>query len=120
GAVGGASITAELFFHLLEVGRRRGVVRLGELLDIQERAADGRRFVCLLPRARVACLPSAPGIYRFTGADGRLLYIGKATNLRQRVGSYLSNSGAHRHAVLDLIRSIRHVEVETTGSDLDA
>ena len=119
-ALGDARITAEIFFHLRELLHRQGIVRLADLLDLQHRAADGRRFVCLLPRARVARLPQAPGIYRFTGEDGRLLYIGKAGNLRQRVGSYLSNTAGHRRAVLDLIRHIRDVTVEVTGSELEA
>jgi DNA polymerase III subunit epsilon len=119
-ALGDARITAEVFFHFLELLRGQGIVRLDQLLDLQHRAADGRRFVCLLPRARVARLPAAPGIYRFTGADGRLLYVGKAKNLRQRVGSYLSNASTHRRSVLDLIRHIRDVEVEVTGSELEA
>jgi len=33
-------------------------------------------------------LPAAPGVYRFHDADGVLLYVGKATNLRRRLGQY--------------------------------
>jgi DNA polymerase-3 subunit epsilon len=119
-ALGDARITAELFFHLLELLRARDIVRLDQLLDLQDRAADGARFICLLPRASVARLPHTPGIYRFTGEDGGLLYIGKAKNLRQRVGSYLYNSSTHRRTVLDLIRRVRNVEVEPAGSELEA
>ncbi len=119
-ALGDARITAELFFHLVELLRERDVLRLDQLLDLQDRAADGARFTCLLPRARVARLPQTPGIYRFTDEDGGLLYIGKAKNLRQRVGSYLYNSSAHRRSVLDVIRRVRNVEVEAAGSELEA
>ncbi len=38
-----------------------------------------------------AALPSAPGIYQFLGEGGRVLYIGKAKSLRDRVRSYFSN-----------------------------
>ena len=119
-AMGDARITVEILFHLFELARRRGILRVAELLDLQHSASDGRRFVCALPRARVAALPTAPGIYRFRDADGRLLYVGKAKNLRQRVGSYLSNAAAHRGKVLDLIRHIDDVEVEVAGSELEA
>lgn len=119
-ALGDARITVEVFFQLRELLYRHGVRRVGELLDFQHRASDGRRFVCLLPRARVAALPQTPGIYRFLGDGGRLLYIGKAKSLRQRVGSYLSNAAAHRGKVLDLIRHIRDVEIEEAGSELEA
>jgi DNA polymerase-3 subunit epsilon len=119
-ALGDARITVEIFFQLLELLRRRGVLRVGELLDFQHHAADGRRFVCALPRAKVSALPRAPGIYRFTDADGRLLYVGKAKDLRQRVASYVTNAATHRGKVLDLIRHIADVEVETVGSELEA
>ena len=119
-ALGDARITVEVFFQLLELLRHHGVLHLGALLDFQHRASDGRRFVCLLPRARVAALPEAPGIYRFLGEAGRLLYVGKAKNLRHRVSSYLTNAAAHRRKVLDLIRHIRDVDVEVTGSELEA
>jgi excinuclease ABC subunit C len=39
-------------------------------------------------RAAVARLPSAPGVYRFRDTRGRVLYIGRATDLRRRVDSY--------------------------------
>lgn len=40
------------------------------------------------PRAAVAGLPGTPGVYRFRDATDRVLYVGRATHLRNRVGSY--------------------------------
>lgn len=119
-ALGDARITAEVLFHFLEALPSRGVLRVAEALDYQGMASDGRRFFCMLPRSAMAALPHRPGIYRFTGEDGDLLYIGKATDLRQRVSSYLSNSKGHSRKTLDLIRRIRAVSVEETGSELEA
>jgi len=119
-ALGDARITAEVLFHFLEALPRRGVLRVAEALDFQGLAGDGRRFFCLLPRREVAELPRAPGIYRFHGEQGELLYIGKASNLYQRVSSYLSNSKGHSKKTLDLIRHIRSVDFEVTGSELEA
>src|ERR1700733_8564870 len=42
------------------------------------------------PRA-ISPLPHAPGVYRFRDAAGEVLYIGRATALRSRVGSYWSD-----------------------------
>ncbi len=119
-ALGDVRITVEVLFHLLERLAARGVVRLDQALDFQHHARDGRRFVCLLPREKVAQLPTAPGIYRFLDAEGRLLYIGKAKNLRERVGSYLSNAGGHSDKTLDLIRQSADVRVQVAGSELEA
>ena len=34
-------------------------------------------------------IPTDPGVYRFRDADGRVIYVGKAKNLRNRLNSYL-------------------------------
>lgn len=119
-ALGDARITAEVLFHMLDLLPQRGVVHLGEALDFQEAATDGRRFFCALPRAAVTALPRRPGVYRLRGADGRLLYVGKAVDVQRRVASYLTNSRGHSRKTLDLIRHIRTVDCEETGSDLEA
>ena len=41
---------------------------------------------------RVESLPTGPGVYLFKSRTGRVLYIGKAQNLRARVRSYVSGS----------------------------
>jgi DNA polymerase-3 subunit epsilon len=119
-ALGDVRITVEVFFHLVERLAARGIVRLDQALDFQHQARDGRRFVCFLPRAKVEQLPDAPGIYQFFDVDGRLLYIGKAKNLRERVSSYLSNAAGHTDKTLDLIRHSVDVRVQVTGSELEA
>ncbi|MBI3783491.1 MAG: GIY-YIG nuclease family protein [Deltaproteobacteria bacterium] len=119
-ALGDARITAEVFFHLLERMAARGISRLDEAIELQHRARDGRPFVCFLPRDKVDQLPLRPGIYRFFAEDGRLLYVGKAKNLRQRVASYLGNAADHSDKTLDLIRHAHDVRVEVLGSELEA
>lgn len=119
-ALGDARITAEIFFHLLEKLKTRGTLRLDEAIEFQNQARDGRPFVCLLPRRKVEALPMAPGIYRLLDEDGRVLYVGKAKNLRERVRSYTSNSTGHSNKTLTLIRQARDVRVEALGSDLEA
>src|SRR5262249_3270510 len=56
----------------------------------------------------------------FFDADGRVLYIGKAKSLRERVSSYLSNAAGHSDKTLDLIRHAREVRVELADSELEA
>jgi excinuclease ABC subunit C len=49
------------------------------------------------PSHRIASLPGTPGVYRFRDRDGRVLYIGRATDLRHRVASYWSDIADRRH-----------------------
>ena len=44
------------------------------------------------PKDFVRNLSSAPGVYRMIGADEAVLYVGKASALRNRVGSYFNNT----------------------------
>jgi excinuclease ABC subunit C len=67
----------------------------------------------------VASLPRRPGVYRMYGAEHELLYVGKARNLRDRVGTYFnpSNVAPKAHA---LVQQIAAIEVTVTHSEVEA
>ena len=119
-ALGDARITAEVFLILLEQLSAQGITTVGQLLDFQHTARDGRRFEFFVPRPTLDHLPEGPGVYRMLDGEGRLLYIGKAKNLRRRVNSYFTNSSGHSDKVLDLVRTVREVTYDQTGSELEA
>ncbi len=64
-------------------------------------------------------LTSRPGVYQMLGEEGAVLYVGKAKNLRKRVGSYFRQSGLapKTHA---LVKRIVNVEVTVTETELEA
>jgi len=66
---------------------------------------------------KVRNLPREPGIYKFKDAAGKTLYVGKASSLRSRVGSYFHARGG-KTAVL--VAQIADVEYVLTGSPLQA
>lgn len=70
-------------------------------------------------RELLSNLPTKPGVYLHKDADGNVLYIGKAINLRSRVRSYFRN---HVDSIktLRLRRQIADIEVITTTSELEA
>jgi excinuclease ABC subunit C len=64
-------------------------------------------------------LPDKPGVYQFFDKEGKLLYIGKAKNLKKRVSSYFNreNLGGRLNMLVRKTAEIRHIVV---GSELDA
>ena len=66
-------------------------------------------------------LPKAPGVYFFYGHDDRLLYIGKAKSLRERVRSYFSDTSLPRPPkIRRLLAEITRLETRRVGSELEA
>ncbi len=115
-----AEIAAEILCVFLERAAERGIARLDQLLDFQRSAVDGRPFIVHVPRERLDAVPHAPGVYHLLGEDGRLLYVGKARRLRDRLAAYFSNSTGHSARVLDLIRHVHDFRITETGSELAA
>ena len=64
-------------------------------------------------RARISRLPTEPGVYLFEDEAGRVLYVGKATNLRARVRSYLGRTDS-RPLIGLMMRRVADVRVITT------
>jgi excinuclease ABC subunit C len=56
---------------------------------------------------RTGRLPLAPGVYRFRDGAGRVLYLGRAVNLRRRVASYWGDLGDRRHLAVMVARIAR-------------
>lgn len=71
-----------------------------------------------LPRERIDALPQATGVYYFRDDSDRLIYVGKSTNIRQRVLNHLSNHKTKR--AVEMCARIAQVDYETTGSELIA
>ena len=69
---------------------------------------------------KLASLPEEPGVYLFKDKHGRVLYIGKAVNLRSRVRSYFHGEDATRPWLRDMIPKIADIEVLTTRSEKEA
>ena len=61
-------------------------------------------------RDKVARFPKEPGVYLFRGDDGKVLYAGKAADLRARVRNYLTPGGDGRYQLRFLEREARDVE----------
>ncbi len=64
-------------------------------------------------------LPNSPGVYRMMNADGDVLYVGKAKNLKKRVTSY-AKSGGHSNRIARMIRDTKTMEFLRTHTETEA
>lgn len=71
-------------------------------------------------RRKIDALPRGPGVYLFKDERGRVIYVGKAADLRARVRSYLGATGDGRLATPFLARRIRDVDFILTGNEKEA
>jgi excinuclease ABC subunit C len=65
-------------------------------------------------------LPTKPGCYLMKNADGKIIYVGKAVNLRARVRSYFHSDASHDNKMRRLVREIADLEWIVVGSELEA
>ena len=64
---------------------------------------------------QIATLPNAPGVYQYYDKEDKLLYVGKAINLKKRVASYFNkeHDNARTRLLVKKISLIRHIVVAT-------
>ncbi|MFT6286211.1 MAG: excinuclease ABC subunit C [Alcanivorax sp.] len=70
-------------------------------------------------KAYLKTLTPRPGVYQMYDAEGGLLYVGKAKNLRNRVSSYFRASGL-TDKTMALVAKIHSIEVTVTSTEVDA
>ncbi|HVR37806.1 MAG TPA: excinuclease ABC subunit UvrC [Thermoanaerobaculia bacterium] len=71
-------------------------------------------------KARLKELPDRPGVYLHKNAEGEVIYVGKARNLRNRVQSYLVGRGARDARIMTLVNEIDSIDFVTTNNELEA
>ena len=110
-----AQATAEVFLRLVELARERGASTLAEL---EELAAPRPRRIHA-KRRLIHGAPTRPGVYLFRDGEGRVLYVGKARDLRARLRSYFQ-SQRQRPSVEAALDQVERIEWRLAGSELAA
>ena len=113
-ALDDARATTDVFHALLELAGRWGVQHLDDLLWFQTAGGHPQAR----KRALTRTLPQGSGVYLFVDAQGTILYVGKATDLRARVRSYFSSDDRRR--IGSLLREAQDVRAIETRSELES
>lgn len=110
-AGGDASATVVLFEHLLKYDQD-GVIEKSLKKGSKEYALPPH-----LPKAHFEALPHSPGVYYFYNHEGKVIYVGKAKSLKQRVSTHFSNNKPGKQKQ-EFIREIHGISYEECGCEL--
>jgi len=123
-AMGDASATAKFLIQLLEIAEsEHGITDIEELLKFQNKSI--RHFVAPSETVKrvggqLELLPESPGIYQFIDNRNKILYIGKAKSLKDRVKSYFHTDTFTSKKIAQMFRLIHKIKWECTDSELEA
>ena len=71
-------------------------------------------------KEKIKSLPDTPGIYLMKDSSSRIIYVGKAINIRKRVSSYFRASASFPIKTIALVSGIREIEYITASSEKEA
>ncbi|MFI6792752.1 excinuclease ABC subunit UvrC [Nonomuraea sp. NPDC050383] len=71
-------------------------------------------------RPRPGSIPESPGVYRFRDAHGRVIYVGKAKSLRQRLNSYFADFSALHPRTQTMLTTAADVDWTVVGTEVEA
>lgn len=109
-----ARATVDVLHYLLERVGSLGATTLEDLRDYTRSTTDrAYRKVSLVAEA-----PERPGVYRFHATTGEVLYVGRATNLKQRLRQYFGQD--RRRRIADLVRDTDHVTWTIAATQIEA
>lgn len=119
--------TAKIWLHLIQLLREReGIESLDQLRmwlkQPPERKPRKRSEGRIYPMAESdrANIPDKPGVYRMLRKNGDLLYIGKATSLKQRLNSYFQKGAKHSERLLEMLSQAQQLDFTVTANALEA
>ena len=69
---------------------------------------------------RLKTIPESPGVYQHLDAEGKVIYVGKARNLHNRVSSYFSHYDDKSAKIKMLVRNIHDIRVTVVATEVDA
>jgi DNA polymerase-3 subunit epsilon len=120
-ALADAETTAKILIKIAkQVKKNYGFQTLSELINFQYTTTSKLNGGDLKSKilSEFDSLPDAPGVYYFLNSKGKVIYIGKAKSLRERIRSYFSKTASRK--AKKIIKSASKLKVELTNSELTA
>ena len=112
-AGGDADATVQLLEHML---RNNAATHITEFI---KRGSREQFLPPNLPKEEIDKLPYTPGVYYFHNQSGKVMYVGKAKNIKWRVKSHFAHNGAGKQRQ-NFLRSIYTISYQPCGTELMA
>jgi len=112
-AGGDAAATAKIFDHLLRRDQD------GYIVKVLKRNSGETILPPNLPKEEFDRLPAHPGVYYFLNANGNVIYVGKAINIKKRIAGHFTGD-AREWSRSKIRNEIHHITYELTGNELIA
>ena len=116
-AASDAQATAAAFLALLPLAEAEGARTPSALYRLQSPARRSQHDDLA---TGIRQMPNAPGVYCFRDVEGRVVYVGKARDLRRRVQSHFQPSTHEPHRLRRVMPTVEAIEHIDTGSELEA
>ncbi len=71
-------------------------------------------------KLQLRSLPDKPGVYQFLNEEEKIIYIGKAINLRKRVTSYFNRDSSQPGKIMVMVKRIAHIRHVVVDTEVDA
>jgi hypothetical protein len=111
----------QVFVHILDTAIARGASVVEDLLEMSAKPKKQINFGQYgFDRVFLKTLPSSPGVYIFRNREGQVIYIGKTSNLKSRVGSYFRDSEESVEKRALILHHLYSIEYTELGSDLES
>lgn len=112
-ASGDAGATAKIFHHLLNRDSK------GVINEFLKKESKETKLPPYLPVEEFQTLPELPGVYYFLDKLGKVIYVGKAINIKKRISGHFSGSGT-TWGNTNIRNEIHSIQYELTGNELVA
>ena len=110
-AMGDADATAQLFGMMLKADKDGHIAKALKTRDKEHSLPPN------LPLEQVSTLPAAPGVYYFHDQKGKIIYVGKANNLKKRVKSHFTNNRPDQQKQ-EFMREVHRLTFALCGTEL--
>jgi DNA polymerase III subunit epsilon len=112
-AGGDAKATVKLFEHFIANDTE------GHIDQMLKKSSGEQWLPMQLPKSAIADLPRRPGVYYFHDAKDKIVYVGKAINIRKRVSSHFTHNDPDRKRQ-NFLRAIHKITFRECATELEA